>query len=78
MPWSSGPQTTRSTKKSDTRSKGFTGRSVELDAIPAHLLRELANDSIEQHVDEQRLAVLLAVEEEERRGLLKLVEGMAL
>jgi hypothetical protein len=60
---------TRPTKTSDTRAKGFKGESVELDAIPPHLLRELASDVIERHVDEHQLEVLRVAEAEERRGL---------
>jgi hypothetical protein len=67
----------RPTKKQDTRSKGFRGGSVELDAIPAHLLRGLVEIAIKHHIDEHKLEILKSVEDEERRVLLKLVEGMA-
>lgn len=60
---------TRPTKKSDTRSKGFAGASVELDSIPPDTLRQLARDAIEHHVDQRSLQVLRRVELEERRGL---------
>lgn len=60
---------TRPTKKTDSRSKNFTGESVEVDAIPAAKLRAMAAAAIEQHVDHHRLGVLETVEEEERRGL---------
>ena len=46
---------TRPTKKSDTRTKGFQGGSVEVDAIPATMLRELVEDAIECHIDEDEL-----------------------
>jgi hypothetical protein len=65
---------TRPTKSSDTRSKNFEGDSVELDAVPADLLRELARECIEQHVDSHQLSVLQKTEEEERRQLLEMVE----
>jgi hypothetical protein len=60
---------TRPTKKTDTRSKGFVGESVEVDAIPPADLRALVRDCIEAHVDRHQLDVLLAVEAEERRVL---------
>lgn len=42
---------TRPTKKSDSRSKGFEGESVEVDALPADFLRALVREKIMQHVD---------------------------
>jgi hypothetical protein len=60
---------TRPTKKTDTRSKGFEGESVEVDAIPSHLLRRLAEDCIEQHVNRYEHEVLQKAEAEERRIL---------
>jgi hypothetical protein len=65
---------TRPTKKSDSRSKNFTGRSVEVDAIPAQTLREIALEAIERHVDHHQLGVLQTVEAEERRDLIKIAE----
>lgn len=64
---------TRPTKKADTRSKGFTGDSVEVDAIPAAHLRLLAEEAIEGHVDAHQLQVLKKVEAEERAGLEQIV-----
>lgn len=60
---------TRPTKKSDTRAKGFRGESIELDAIPAPVLRRLVRDAIELHVDKRQLDVLRTAETEERRVL---------
>ena len=60
---------TRPTMKTDTRSKGFKGESVEVDAIPANQLRALAEEVIEGHVDQHQLEVLRTVEAEERQGL---------
>jgi hypothetical protein len=59
----------RPTKKSDSRSKYFTGASVELDAISPHRMKGLARQVIEQHVDQHHLEVLQVAEEEERKGL---------
>jgi hypothetical protein len=65
----------RPTKKSDTRSRGFTGESVELDAIPAQDLRELAAETIRFHVDPHQLKVLEKAEAEERRLLLEIAQN---
>jgi hypothetical protein len=62
---------TRPTKMTDSRAKKFDGESVELDAIPASLLRELARNCIEKHVDQDQLAILKVAEESERETLGK-------
>jgi hypothetical protein len=57
-------------KASDPRSKNWTGgESVELDAIEPDTLRGLVRDSIERHVDRQKLDVLLVAEQSEREQL---------
>ena len=60
---------TRPTKATDSRSRNFQGQSVELDAIPPNLLRSLARECINQHVQEDVLQGLALVEAEERRVL---------
>ena len=60
---------TRPTKQTDTRAKKFSGESVELDAIPAHQLRELIREAIERHVDQRQLRIIRAAEELERETL---------
>jgi len=60
---------TRPTKRSDSRAAKFTGESVEVDAIPAGMLRRVVRNSIEQHIDQDTLAVTRAVEAQERVGL---------
>jgi hypothetical protein len=62
---------TRPTKKTDTRSKGFSEISVELDAIPPDDLRALVQAAIEQHMSGRRFDSLMAAEESERE-LLKM------
>lgn len=66
---------TRPTKRSDTRAAGFVGESVEVDAIPAPTLRQIVRDAIERHIDPDRLRITRLVEEQERRGLLAMVQG---
>jgi hypothetical protein len=64
----------RPTKRTDTRSNGWVGGSVELDAIDPDQLREMVRDRIEALVDEDALEVVRTVEAEEREGLRRLVE----
>lgn len=60
----------RPTKKTDTRAKGFTGDSVELDAIPAWRLRELVTWAIERHIDQDALESTRTIEAAERKTLI--------
>jgi hypothetical protein len=62
---------TRPTKQTDTRAKKFAGTSVELDAIPAHQLRQIVRECIERHVDQQQIELLRAAEDSERELLKK-------
>jgi hypothetical protein len=58
---------TRPTKRAGNRhAKGFKGRSVELDALPPHVLREMVSQIIEQHIPAEVVATLRAAEESER------------
>jgi len=66
---------TRPTKSTDTRSRNFTGGSVEVDAIPAPMLRQIVSGAIERHVDPHRLDVVRLAEREERAGLFALARG---
>jgi hypothetical protein len=60
---------TRPTKKSDLRCKSFKGDSVEVDAIPADVLREMVELVIAQHIDADAWSRSLAVEQAERDTL---------
>jgi predicted HicB family RNase H-like nuclease len=60
---------TRPTKKTDSRSKGFKGESVELDAIPPRSLRELAATSITKHIEPMLLDSSRRTEKAERKSL---------
>jgi hypothetical protein len=62
---------TRPTKKTDSRSKGFIGESVEVDAIPPDDLRAIVTHCIERHIDKQSMALTLAAEKSERAALLE-------
>lgn len=60
---------TRPTKKTDSRAKGWEGDSVELDAIPADVLRGLATEVIVRHIDRLQLAATKRAERLERESL---------
>ncbi|MEN3335677.1 MAG: hypothetical protein V7641_5042 [Blastocatellia bacterium] len=60
---------TRPTKKTDSRSKNFEGESVEVDAIPPAMLRQMARECIEQHIDEDALERLHLAEQSERESM---------
>jgi hypothetical protein len=63
---------TRPTKQSDSRSKGFAGESVEVDALPPAVLRWLVHERITQHLDQHALRVLKVAEASERSYLDRL------
>lgn len=65
---------TRPTKATDSRSKGFEGESVEVDAIPAGTLREMVEGRICDHIDLDVLERLKTVETEERKTLQRIAE----
>jgi hypothetical protein len=67
---------TRPTKKSDTRSAGFDGESVEVDAIAPNTLRTIVQNAIEQHIDPRKLALTESVEASERDVLTRLIGGV--
>ena len=60
----------RPTKQTDSRARAFMRthgtNSVELDALPPAVLRTLVRESIEQHMDSDRLRTLQLAEEQER------------
>lgn len=65
---------TRPTKKTDSRAKKFAAEygtgSVELDAIPPRVLREMVSEAIEQHADTEEFRRLKQLEKLERETLL--------
>jgi hypothetical protein len=65
---------TRPTKKTDSRSKKFKGDSVEVDALPPHIIRELVEDSIAQHIDDEAWQRELDIEEMEKDTLNLLIK----
>lgn len=67
---------TRPTKQSDSRSAGFNGGSVEVDAIPPTILRALVNDAITQHLDAEKWR-LTRIAEDNERELLYAIRGIS-
>jgi len=65
---------TRPTKKTDSRSKNFSGESVEVDAVPPSVLHRLVRDCIQKHVDQQLLARTRKIEAAERETLVAIQE----
>ena len=57
---------TRPTKRTDSRAKGFTGDSVEVEALPPYILRQICRDAIEQHIPAGTLTHFQVVEKNER------------
>jgi hypothetical protein len=60
---------TRPTKRSDSRPRAFDGGSVEVDAVPPRLLREIVEAAIEQHVDREELRLTRIADDSERELL---------
>jgi hypothetical protein len=65
---------TRPTKKTDSRSRGFEGESVEVDAIQPRMLRQMVRWSIEAHIDADAHKRLLKTEEAERQTMTGLAD----
>jgi hypothetical protein len=66
---------TRPTKGSDPRAWQFSGGSVEVDAIPAHTLRELVDSAITRHIDPEQLRITREAEKSERAILARMAAG---
>lgn len=68
---------TRPTKTSDSRARAFDGESVEVDAIPPKVLRRMATNCIETHVDEWQLHQTQMIENLERKTLRMVAKQVA-
>lgn len=66
---------TRPTKTTDSRSRSFRGDSVEVDAIPTSVLRQIVGDAIEWWINPHKLALTREIEASERRDLLAMADG---
>jgi hypothetical protein len=63
---------TRPTKGKDTRAKNWPGDSVELDAFPPRILRDMVKTCIERHIDKMLLEYTIKSEDFERETLANL------
>jgi hypothetical protein len=68
---------TRPTKVTDSRSKGFSALSVEIDAIAPNMLRAIVSEAIEIHLPEHEYEVLKAAEQSQRDLIARLVNAAA-
>lgn len=66
---------TRPTKKTDSRAKSFEGESVEVDAIPPRILRQLLEQTIVRHIDPEAYRLHQIAEDSERDILNRMVGG---
>ncbi len=66
---------TRPTKQSDSRAHGFDGGSVEVDAIPPTVLRQIVEEAITQHIDADAYRLNQVAEQTERRILTSMIGG---
>lgn len=62
---------TRPTKSSN-HSRGFVGESVEVDALPPNVLRQLVETAITQHIDQHALEMTRVAEQSEREVLQRM------
>lgn len=66
---------TRPTKASDSRARSFDGESVEVDAIPPTVMRQLLDDAITQHIDPEAYRLHQIAERSERDVLNRMIGG---
>lgn len=66
---------TRPTKTTDSRAANFAGESVEVEAVPPDVLRQMATEAIERHIDAEKWHTLQAAESSERELLRLLPRG---
>jgi hypothetical protein len=66
---------TRPTKQSDSRAATFEGESVEVDALPSPVLRNLVRDAIESWIDPEALRITKVAETSERDVLTRIANG---
>lgn len=64
---------TKPTKRTDSRAKDWIGDSVELDAIPPNVLRNLVQAVIESHLPPDHFAQIERVEHIERQTLADII-----
>lgn len=66
---------TRPTKQSDTRAAGFEGESVEVDALPSSVMRDLVREAINGWIDPNVLRATQEREASEREALRQIADN---
>lgn len=66
---------TRPTKKTDPRSKSFQGESVEVDALPPHVIRDLVEWCISRHIESQAWLREMEIEAMEKKTFERMAEA---
>jgi hypothetical protein len=66
---------TRPTKQTDTRARSFDGGSVEVDAVPPTVLRQIVEDAVTRHVEPGAYRIHQAAEQSERDILTSMIGG---
>ena len=69
-------KSTKPAKTESSHARGWTGGTVEAEAVAARVTRRLVREAIEQHLDLREVRGLEAAEESERDGLLVLAAGL--
>jgi len=67
---------TRPTKKTDPRSKSFQGESVEVDALPPHIIRDLVEWCISHHIESQAWLREMEIEAMEKKMFDRMTEAL--
>jgi hypothetical protein len=66
---------TRPTKRTDARARGFDGGSVEVDAIPPTVLRQIVESAVTRHIDPEARRITEIAEQSEREILTSMIGG---
>ena len=62
--------------KASTHAKNFKGGTIEAEAIPAHVARQLVREAIERHLDMREVEVMQAAEVSEAEYLVGLAQAI--
>jgi hypothetical protein len=67
---------TKPAKKKTTHARNWEGGTVEVEAVPARLARQIVREAIEQHLNLREVEVMEAAEESEREWLTAIAKSM--
>ena len=68
--------TTKPAKKKSTHARDWEGGTVEAEAVPARLTRQIVREAIEQHLDLHEVGVMETTEDSEREWLTAIAKSM--